>query len=78
MEYRPVAGGKTENLEKNPRARAKTNNKLSPHVVPGARFLKVPLTGPKSFFEIKVLKKVGHVLTCNKVDVVSLADNFTV
>ena len=43
-------------------------------------FLESPdnLTGPKSYIEIKVLRKVGHVLTSNKVQFVSLADNFTV
>ena len=43
-------------------------------------FLERPgnLTGPKSHFEIKVLRKVGYVLTSNEVHFVSLADNFTV
>ena len=36
------------------------------------------LTGPKSHFEIKVLRKVGYVLTSNEVHFVSLADTFTV
>ena len=36
------------------------------------------LTGPKPYFEVKVLRKVGHVLTSNEVYFVSLADNFTV
>ena len=36
------------------------------------------LTGPKSYFEIKFLRKVGYVLTSNEVHFVSLADNFTV
>ena len=36
------------------------------------------LTGPKSYFEIKVPRKVGCVLYSNKVHFVSLADNFTV
>ena len=36
------------------------------------------LTGPKSYFEIKVSRKVGCVLTSNEVNFVSLADNFTV
>ena len=36
------------------------------------------LTGPKSYFEIKVSRKVGCVLTSNEVHFVSLADNFTV
>ena len=48
----------------------------------GARgpFLETPgnLTGPKSYFEIKVSRKVGCVLTFNEVHFVSLADNFTV
>ena len=46
-------------------------------------FLESPvnLTGLKSYFdyfEIKVSRKVGCVLTSNKVYRVSLADNFTV
>ena len=35
------------------------------------------LTGPKSYCEIKVSRKVGVVLTSNEVHFVSLADNFT-
>ena len=43
-------------------------------------FLERPgnLTGSKSYFEIKVSKKVGCVLTSNKVHFVYLADNFAV
>ena len=43
-------------------------------------FLESPgnLTGPKSYFEIKVSRKVGCVLTSNEVYFVSLAENFTV
>ena len=43
-------------------------------------FLERPgnLTGPKSYFEIKVARKVGCVLTSNEVQFVYLADNFTV
>ena len=46
----------------------------------GARFSKdaVTLTCPKSYFEIKISRKVGCVLTSNKVHFVSLADNFAV
>ena len=42
-------------------------------------FLESPgnLTGPKSYFEIKVSRKVRSVLTSNEVHFVSLADNFT-
>ena len=41
-------------------------------------FLEIPgnLTGPKSYFEIKVSRKVGCVLTSNKSLIVSFADNF--
>ena len=46
-----MAGGKTENPEKNPLAREKTNNKLSLHMVPGARFSKLlVITGPVKLF----------------------------
>ena len=49
---------------------------------PGARgqFLERPgnLTGPKSYFEMKVSRKVGCVMTSNDVHFVSLANNFTV
>jgi len=30
-----VEGGKQENPEKNPRSKARTNNKLNPHMAPG-------------------------------------------
>ena len=42
-------------------------------------FLERPgnLTGPKYYFEIEVLRKVGCVLTSNEVHFVFLADNFT-
>ena len=36
------------------------------------------LTGPVSYFEIEVSRKVGCVLTSNEVHFVSLAENFTV
>ena len=36
------------------------------------------LTGPVSYFEIKVSRKVGCVLTSNEVHFVSLAENLTV
>ena len=47
---------------------------------PRGPFLERPgnLTGPKSYFEIKVSRKVGRVLTSNEVNFVSLADTFTV
>ena len=43
-------------------------------------FLERPgnLTGPKSYFKIKVSRKVGCVQTSNEVYFVSSADNFTV
>ena len=43
-------------------------------------FLERPgnLTGPKSYFEIKVSRKVRRILTYNEVHFVCLADNFTV
>ena len=42
-------------------------------------FLESPgnLTGPKSYFEIKVSRKVGCVVTSYEVHFVSLADNLT-
>ena len=42
-------------------------------------FLERPgtLTGPESDFDTKVSRKVGRVLTSDKVHLVSLADNFT-
>ena len=48
--------------------------------VPWGPFLESPgnLTGPKSYFEIKVLRKVGCVLISNEAHFVSLAANFTV
>ena len=33
-----VEGGKPENPEKNPQSKARTNNKLNPHMTPGPRF----------------------------------------
>ena len=49
-------------------------------IISRGQFLERPgnLTSPKSHFEIKVLGKVGYVLTSNEVHFVSLADNFTV
>ena len=43
-------------------------------------FLEAPSnwTGPESYFEIKVSRKVGCVLTSNEVYLVSLANKFTV
>ena len=43
-------------------------------------FLERPgkLTGPVSYFEIEVSRKVGCVLTSNEVHFVSLAENVTV
>ena len=43
-------------------------------------FLESPgnLTGPESYFEVKVSRNVGHVLNSNYVHIVSLANNFTV
>ena len=43
-------------------------------------FLESPgnLTGPVSYFEIEVSRKVECVLTSNEVHFVSLAENFTV
>ena len=43
-------------------------------------FLESPgnLTGPKSYFEIKVSRKVSCVLTSNEAHFVSLANNFTI
>ena len=47
---------------------------------PRGPFLERPgkLTGPVSYFEIEVSRKVGCVLTSNEVHFVSLAENFTV
>ena len=33
-----VEGGKPENSEKNPQSKARTNNKLNPHMTPGPGF----------------------------------------
>ena len=46
----------------------------------GGPFLERPgkLTGLVSYFEIKVSRKIGCVLTSNEVHFVSLAGNFTV
>ena len=43
-------------------------------------FLERPgkLTGPVSYFEIEVSRKVGCLLTSNEVQFASLAENFTV
>ena len=46
--------------------------------IPGLLILFSDLTGPKPYFEIKISRKVGCVLTSNEVHFVSLADNFTV
>ena len=51
-----------------------------PHLVARGPFLERPgnLTGPKAYFEIKVSRKVGSVMTSNEVQFVPLANNFTV
>ena len=55
---------------------------LLPYMVCAARgpFLERPgkLMGQVSYFEIKVSRKLGYVLTSNQVHFVSLAENFTV
>ena len=50
------------------------------HKLPRGPFLERPgnLTGPKTYFEIKVSRRVGCVLTSIEVHFVSLADNLTV
>ena len=47
---------------------------------PWGPFLERPgkLTGPVSYFEIEISRKVECVLTSNEVHFVSLAENFTV
>ena len=57
--------GGLRDLEKDPGTKARTNNKLYPHV------------GPKSHFEIKVSTIIENVLSSNAVHFVSLLDNFT-
>ena len=54
--------------------------RVFPETGPRGQFLKRPgnLTGSKSYFEIKVSRKVGGVVTSNEVNFVSLADTFTV
>ena len=51
-----------------------------PPIRPRGPFLERPgkLTGPVSYFEIEVSRKVGWVLTSNEVHFVSLVENFTV
>ena len=46
--------------------------------IPGLTETPGKLTGPVSYFEIEVSKKVGCVLTSNEVHFVSLAENLTV
>ena len=50
------------------------------NLVPWGPFLERPgkLTGPVSYFEIEVSRKVVCVLTTNEVHFVSLAENLTV
>ena len=54
--------------------------RVFPETDPRGPFLKRPgnSTGSKSYFEIKVPRKVGPVVTSNEVNFVSLADTFTV
>ena len=40
-----VEGGKLENPEKNPRSKARTNNKLNPQMLPGWNQTRVALVG---------------------------------
>ena len=66
-----------------PQSNARANNKLNSHMAPGrvrGPFLERPgkLTGPVSYFEIEVSRKVGCALTSNEVHFVSVAENFIV
>ena len=63
-----------------PRGRAPFGQHQESRPLARAPFLEAPgnLTGPESDFDIKVLRKVGPVLTSDEVHIVSLADNFTV
>jgi len=40
-----VEGGKPENPEKNPQSKARTNNKLNPHMAPGRNQTRATLLG---------------------------------
>ena len=73
-------GPGSENSEKGgqmPNTRLQSSPQKS---LPWDPFLESPgnLAGPKSYFEIKVSRKVGCALTSNEVHFVSLADKFTV
>ena len=58
----------------------KSRDQTRVHSLTRGPFPKRPgkLTGPVSYFEIKVSRKLGCVLASNKVHFVSLAENFTV
>ena len=70
--------GKPEYPEKTCRRKVE-NQQTQPTYDARGLFLESPgnLTGPKSYFEIKVSRKVGSVLSSNEVHFVSLADTFT-
>ena len=68
-------------VDRCPSASFRVDRRLIPcEPVNRAPFLERPgnLTGPKSYFKIKVLRKVGCVLTSNEVHFVSSVNKFTV
>ena len=65
---------------KTSRSREENQQQTQPTYDTLGPFLERPdnLTGPKSYFEIKLSRKIGSVLTSNEVQFVYLADNFAV
>jgi len=48
----PVGGGKAENLEKNPRSKARNNNKRNPQVATGRNQIQATLGGEHSYYRV--------------------------
>ena len=57
-----VEGGKPENPEKNPQSKARTNNKLNPHMTPGPGFEPGP-----HWWEASALTTAPTLLPCKEI-----------
>ena len=74
------SGKNRSTRRKTSRSREENQQQTQPTYDAWGPFFERPdnLTGPKSYFEIKVSRKVGCVLIYNEVQFVYLADNFVV
>ena len=69
-----VKGGKPENPMKNPRSKARTNNKLNPHMAPGRNRTRATLVGGERSHHCTILAPLGSVIVRTNKIFISLAD----